>query len=191
MSYVNATRLSTVKFRAPDLDQMQNFLIEFGMLLSSRDSKVLRMSGHGDSGCIHLTELGEPAFLGFGLVVPDDAALDHLALQTGEKITQADYKRTVFLTDPSGYEIAVTVESQGTTSAKEYSAPKNNYPNVTNRIAETKRRISGPSQIMRLGHVVLNVANFRESESWYKSHFGFLTSDEIELQPGVSIGAFM
>ena len=41
----------------------------------------------------------------------------------------------------------------------------------------------------RAAHI--DVASFRESESWYKSHFGFLTSDEIELEPGVSIGAFM
>lgn len=191
MSHVNATRLSKVKFRAPDLDQMQKFLTEFGLLLSSQDSKVLRMSGHGDSGCIHLTELGAAAFVGFGLEVADDAQLDHLALQTGREITHAEQKRTVFLTDPDGYEIAITAESQDMSSAKEQSAPKINYPNATNRIDETKHRMSGPSKIMRLGHVVLNVANFRESESWYKSHFGFLTSDEIELQPGVSIGAFM
>ena len=44
------------------------------------------MSGHGDSDCIHLTELGAPAFVGFGLEVPDDDALDHLAFQTQKKV---------------------------------------------------------------------------------------------------------
>ena len=191
MSHVNATRLSQVNFRAPDLDQMQNFLTEFGLLLGSRDAQVLRMSGHGDSDCIHLTELGEPAFVGFGLEVADDDALDHLAFKTGKKVDDTKHKRTLFLCDPNGYEIAVTAESPETRTPSEHSAPKINYPNVTNRISETMRRLSGPSNVLRLGHVVLNVASFRESESWYKSHFGFLTSDEIELEPGVSVGAFM
>lgn len=191
MSHVKATRLSQVNFRAPDLDQMQNFLIEFGLLLGSRDAQVLRMSGYGDSDCIHLTELGEPAFVGFGLEVADDDALDHLAFKTGKKVDDTRYKRTLFLSDPNGYEIAVTAESPETRTPSEHSTPKINYPNVTNRISETMRRLSGPSHVLRLGHVVLNVASFRESESWYKSHFGFLTSDEIELEPGVSIGAFM
>ena len=191
MSHVNATRLSQVNFRAPDLDQMQNFLTEFGLLLGSRDAQVLRMSGHGDFDCIHLTELGEPAFVGFGLEVADDDALDHLAFKTGKKVDDTKHKRTLFLCDPNGYEIAVTAESPETRTPSEHSAPKINYPNVTNRISETMRRLSGPSHVLRLGHVVLNVASFRESESWYKSHFGFLTSDEIELEPGVSVGAFM
>ena len=33
----------------------------------------------------------------------------------------------------------------------------------------------------RLGHCVLNVKNFSESEAWYKSRFGLITSDEINL----------
>ena len=56
MSHVNATRLSKVKFRAPDLDRMQHFLTEFGFVLGSRDAGVLRMSGHGgsDLSLIHI-----------------------------------------------------------------------------------------------------------------------------------------
>jgi catechol 2,3-dioxygenase-like lactoylglutathione lyase family enzyme len=45
--------------------------------------------------------------------------------------------------------------------------------------------------VLRLGHVVLNVSNFRASEAWYKERFGFITSDEIALSPAFSIGAFM
>jgi catechol 2,3-dioxygenase-like lactoylglutathione lyase family enzyme len=38
--------------------------------------------------------------------------------------------------------------------------------------------------------VVLNVSNFRASERWYKDRFGFITSDEIQMSPEFSIGAF-
>ena len=44
----------------------------------------------------------------------------------------------------------------------------------------------------RLGHCVLNVKNFRESEAWYKSRFGLITSDEINLgSPEQALGAFL
>ena len=44
----------------------------------------------------------------------------------------------------------------------------------------------------RLGHCVLNVRNFRESEAWYKSRFGLITSDEINLgSPEQALGAFL
>ena len=49
----------------------------------------------------------------------------------------------------------------------------------------------GPSTVLRLGHAVLEVSDFRKSEAWYKSRFGFITSDEIEMAPGAAIGAFM
>ena len=42
--------------------------------------------------------------------------------------------------------------------------------------------------MVRLGHVVLNVSNFRASEAWYKDRFGLITSDEIAVDPDVSAG---
>jgi catechol 2,3-dioxygenase-like lactoylglutathione lyase family enzyme len=38
---------------------------------------------------------------------------------------------------------------------------------------------AGPAAVKRLGHVVLQVSDFHQSEAWYKSRFGFLTSDEV------------
>jgi catechol-2,3-dioxygenase len=37
----------------------------------------------------------------------------------------------------------------------------------------------------------LEVRDFRASEQWYKARFGFITSDEIEMAPGMALGAFM
>jgi catechol-2,3-dioxygenase len=59
------------------------------------------------------------------------------------------------------------------------------------RVSETRRTGEGPARIARLGHIVLNVSNFRASEAWYKSRFGFITSDEIAVTPEISVGAFM
>jgi len=59
------------------------------------------------------------------------------------------------------------------------------------RLRAPKRLRAGPSTVERLGHIVLAVSDFRRSEAWYKSRFGFLTSDEIEVAPGTSLGAFL
>jgi catechol 2,3-dioxygenase-like lactoylglutathione lyase family enzyme len=46
--------------------------------------------------------------------------------------------------------------------------------------------------VKRLGHSVLDVKNFRESEAWYKSRFGLITSDQINLgSPDRAFGAFL
>lgn len=50
----------------------------------------------------------------------------------------------------------------------------------------------GPSNVVRLGHVVLDVTSFLKSEKWYKDHFGLITSDEVKLPDGKNaLGAFM
>jgi catechol 2,3-dioxygenase-like lactoylglutathione lyase family enzyme len=59
------------------------------------------------------------------------------------------------------------------------------------RLRATKRIAAGPAHVIRLGHVVLNVSDFRASERWYKDRFGFITSDEIQVSPEFALGAFM
>jgi catechol 2,3-dioxygenase-like lactoylglutathione lyase family enzyme len=59
------------------------------------------------------------------------------------------------------------------------------------RIRVAKRVAPGPATVVRLGHVVLGVSDFRVSEAWYKERFGFITSDEIVAPDGTTIGAFL
>ena len=97
----------------------------------------------------------------------------------------------VRLTDPDGF--AVEVVAGQSTVAPAIPAPRApwNSAEETGRLRLVKRVGKGPAHVLRLGHCVLNVADFRKSEAWYKQQFGFITSDEIELQPGLSVGAFM
>ncbi len=63
---------------------------------------------------------------------------------------------------------------------------------TTPRLNAPKRLAKGPAHVKRLGHCVLNVKNFRESEAWYKSRFGLITSDEINVgSPEQALGAFL
>jgi len=41
------------------------------------------------------------------------------------------------------------------------------------------RLAPGPAKCKRLGHVVLNVTDFEASDTFYKSHFGLVSSDEL------------
>ena len=59
------------------------------------------------------------------------------------------------------------------------------------RLRAAKRVSPGPAHVVRLGHVVLNVSDFRASERWYKERFGFITSDEVQVSPEFALGAFL
>ena len=51
------------RLRSPDLDAMEEFLTEFGMVKSARTKNALYMRGTGPAHHLHITELGEPSFV--------------------------------------------------------------------------------------------------------------------------------
>jgi len=63
-----------VRFSAPDLDQMEAFLTEFGMLRAERTRDALYMRGLDGDPFLHVTHRGEPRFL----VVGFEAASIHV-----------------------------------------------------------------------------------------------------------------
>ncbi len=184
-----------VRFNAPDLDAMEAFLSDFGMLRAARTDEVLYMRGLDPDPFLHVTHKGEPGLAGVAFEATSIADLEAIAKAADAPVDKLDGPgggAVVKLTDPNGFRVEVVAEREHAArielrrpipSNSAYDAPRQNA---------LKRLARGPSHIKRLGHCVLNVRNFRESEAWYKSHFGLLTSDEIALdRPGAALGAFM
>ena len=97
----------------------------------------------------------------------------------------------VRLTDPDGFIVEVVAGQNVTKPDESVGDIPHNNALARPRKRATVRLSQGPSHVMRIGHCVLNVSDFRASEKWYKERFGFLTSDEIEMAPGTAMGAFM
>jgi catechol 2,3-dioxygenase-like lactoylglutathione lyase family enzyme len=187
--------IAYVRFSAPDLDEMEAFLIEFGMLRAERTPDVLYMRGLDGDPFLHVAHRGEPRFLSAGFEVASTTDLEVLARE--EKASIASLVApgggsVVRLIDPDGFQIEVIA---GRTPVDRIAAPVRTLTNDaygTPRLDALKRLARGPSHVKRLGHCVLNVTNFRTSEAWYKSRFGFITSDEINLgSPERVLGAFL
>jgi catechol 2,3-dioxygenase-like lactoylglutathione lyase family enzyme len=197
MSVTKAVDVAFVRFKAPDLELMHKFLLDFGMVdvgpPQPKDGRIY-MRGEGSSPFVYALELGEPGFAGFGIWVKDRADLERLAAHDNVPVQALDSPGGGFcvrLTDPDGFVVEVVA---GQEKAPVIAAPKTepwnqggDYP----RIGRFRRVRRGASHVQRLGHVVLAATNFRRSEAWYKERFGLITSDEIQPEPGVAVGAFM
>jgi catechol 2,3-dioxygenase-like lactoylglutathione lyase family enzyme len=194
MSSIKIADIAHVRFAAPDLEAMRTFLVEFGLTVVSLDDGVLYSRGAGPQPFVHATVEGDPGFRGIGLRAESVADLEKLAASEGAGVEPLDAPGGGFvvrLKDPNGHAVEV-VAGQTLSEVLPVRAdlPRNNsYGRPRQR--DTLRVAEGPAHVIRLGHAVLEVNNFRESEEWYKSRFGFITSDEIELGPGFAIGAFM
>ena len=194
MSIIKIEDIAFVRFRAPDLEAMKAFAADFGLTqIEATDSRLV-YRGTGVHPALHVTELGEPGFAGLAFRAESVEDLDRLAASEGVRVEDLDLPgggKVVRLVDPDGHAVEVIA---GQTLLAPLPLPEREAMNSIvsrPRQRQTKRVAAAPSHVVRLGHAVLNVSDFRASEAWYKDRFGFITSDEIAFTPEFSIGAFL
>ena len=107
---IRVTDIAFPRFQAPDLDRMETFLTDFGMHRAARTADALYMRGTDPQHHVHVTHLGEPAFLGFAFHAASAADLRTLAAAVGGRVEALDEPgggEVVRLTDPDGRRIDV------------------------------------------------------------------------------------
>lgn len=188
--------IAYVRFAAPDLDEMATFLEEFGFAVAERTEEALYARGSDPLPYAHVTHRGDATFRAVGFMVKDRADLDKLAgFDDAGPIEPVDGPaagdRIVF-TDPSGHRVEVVCWESVPQALPVADRVGINSARAITRRGELLRLDKGAAHVKRLGHAVLNVVDFRESERWYKERFGFITSDEIFVgSEEHTIGAFM
>ena len=194
MSIIKIEDVAFVRFRAPDLGEMGRFLDDFGLTAVETSQGRLVARGASTAPALHVTELGEPGFAGVAFRAASVADLDRLAAAEGASVEDLDLPgggRVVRLSDPDGHQVEIVAGQQALPPLEPPRSQPWNLAAQRQRLRTTKRVSPGPAHIVRLGHVVLNVSDFRASERWYKDRFGFITSDEIQISPEFALGAFL
>ncbi|MGF6260836.1 catechol 2,3-dioxygenase-like lactoylglutathione lyase family enzyme [Paraburkholderia youngii] len=191
-----ATALAYLVFERPDLEQAERFLNNFGLRTVSRDEALLLLRGTDASHfCYVVRRASKARFVGFGLQVGSREELDALAKLPGASevgnsaLPAGGY--VVRLTDPSGFAIDA-IWDQAPASALPHRLPLPfNSVDATVRVNDTQRPPERAPEVIRLGHVVLELADFQETCAWYTRHFGFIPSDVQVLPDGSPAVAFM
>ncbi len=182
-----------VRFQVADLARQQQFLEDFGFAVEMAGGLLLAR-GTDPNRYIYVAQQGEPRFLGLGfealsqedlarIAAMDGVAVEPLSLPGGGLIAR--------LQDPDGIEIDLVY---GIEKPEPLPVPTRQPVNTGDerpRIGERVVLGSADKVVKRLGHCVLNVTDFRNSEAWYKERFGLLTSDEIYVgTEDNTLGAF-
>jgi len=190
--------LAFVHFRAPDLDAMASFGADFGLAEAGRTDEALYLRGHSSAPYLHVTTRGEPGFVGLAFAA---TGLDLRAFARDRGLPLEPLARPgggigTQLVDPDGFVVELVAEQE----VRQDSGlpPRAATNDVRTRLRQAPKRLpEGPAHIVRIGHCVLAVSDFRKSERWYKERFGLLTSDEIVDEEGLfgpkgsTVGAFL
>jgi catechol 2,3-dioxygenase-like lactoylglutathione lyase family enzyme len=191
-----ATALSYLVFERPDLDLAERFLTDFGLRTVCRLDNMLFLRGTGEAPfCYVVRKACKARFVGFGLQVGTREDLTALAQLPGasaiEPIPWPGGGQRVSLTDPSGFQVEAIFGQEPTPCLPHRRAlPFNNVDTVV-RVNATQRLPHAAPEVIRLGHVVLELANYQETCAWYTQHFGFIPSDVQVLPDGSPAVAFM
>jgi catechol 2,3-dioxygenase-like lactoylglutathione lyase family enzyme len=173
--------IAYVRYRAPDLEVMERFLLDFGLSRAVRTGPALYMRAAGTEPYVHITEPGESSQgIGVGLLAQSESDLDRLAQRCGTRVLANAEPRggkIVTVIDPNGLRVDLLHGGERAPPLKTRSPLSLNTISEHRRLIQRQRPEPGPSHVMRLGHVVLKVRNYRESLDFYASLFGFRISD--------------
>lgn len=193
---VKAQRLAYLLFERPDLDQAQAFLTDFGLQVAQRTETELYLRSNGPYPfCYKVRKAAEARFVGLGFEVSSLSDLECLSRESGASTVTASPHigggQLVSLLDPSGFTIEVLYGQQHVEPLPHRAPLVWNINQQPTRINGTQRPPMSPPEVLRLGHVVLEVADYQATCAWYTRLFGMLPSDVQVLPDGDPIVVFM
>src|SRR5260370_27167827 len=177
MPVIKAADLAYGRLRSPDLDKQEEFLTAFGMVRADRTKTALYMRGTVPPHHIHVTELGEPKYVGiaFHAGSPDD--LEKLSRAPGaspiESIDEPGGGKRVHLTDPDGFQVEILYGMEQLPKIPVVRPAVNTGEDKTRRRNALYRVERGPSHVKPVGHFVLMTPNFDKMIGWDRQMVGF------------------
>ncbi|MEQ1865569.1 MAG: VOC family protein [Micropepsaceae bacterium] len=191
---IKVREMAFPRLAAPDLDAMESFLIDFGMVRAQRTSDTLYMRGNGTAPYVHVVHKGEPAYLGFAFEAASRSDLDRIASSEGFSAVEAiDAPGGGWCTatrDPNGVRVEVVHGIAPAAPLGTIDPRPLNMGSSFQRLGKVQRVKSGPSRIKRFGHLAMNVRDVQGAVDWYHARFGLIASDRINLAPGMPVAVF-
>jgi catechol 2,3-dioxygenase-like lactoylglutathione lyase family enzyme len=180
---IKVTDVEYARFRAPDLNKAEAFLIDFGLVRSEKTDTALYMRGTDPDHHITIVEQGDPEFVGVAFKVASESDLIAISQVEGvsyiEDIDEPGGGKRVRISDPNGFQIEVIHGIDKIDPLPVKNLFPRNFGSERNRFGEVIRLAPGPCPVKRLGHFVLFVEDYAKVAGFYCSHFGLLSSDVI------------
>ena len=195
MPVIKVKELTYGRLRAPDLDAQEEFLTHFGMVRAARTPNALYMRGTDPMHHLHVTEKGDPAFVGFAYSAASEEDLHRVAKAPGaspvESIDEPGGGKRVRLREPNGFQMEVVWGLERLPAIPVAHQDMNTGHEPLRRAGDLMRLRKSPTPIKRIGHGVFGSPKVRETVQWFRDTLGLIQSDDIYVgEKGNIIGSF-
>lgn len=187
--------IAFARLRSPDLDVAEEFLTHFGLIKVERTATHLYMRGTDPAQYIHVTERGDPKFIGLAYYSKNEDDLACAARLPGasgiENLDSPGGGKRVRLTEPNGYQIEIV---HGIAEHEAIEVPRQLLNVSTSPLArpgELLRLPKGPTLVKRIAHGVIGSPHVVETVTWFRENLGLISSDDVYAGPKDNIiGSF-
>jgi hypothetical protein len=141
------------------------------------------MRGTDPAPHIHVTEKGEPGFVGLAYYAASLDDLKRLASSPGasavESVDEPGGGKRVRLREPNGYQVEVLYGVKKLKPISVKRQPLNMGQDSLKRAGTVLRLPPGASRVKRIGHGVMAVPDVKTTVAWFREMLGFIGSDDV------------
>jgi catechol 2,3-dioxygenase-like lactoylglutathione lyase family enzyme len=186
---VRAQRLAYLVWERPDLERAEAFHRAFGLVVAERNPDALYLRAAAAAPfCAVLRRGPQARFVGLALEVASRGDLERLTGLAGaspiEPLGTPGGGEVVRLRDPAGFLVEVVYGQTACPALPMRDALRVNTAGAHPRVNDGQRPPVAPPAVCKLGHVVLEVADYQATSRWYTEHFGLIPSDVQVLPDG-------
>jgi catechol 2,3-dioxygenase-like lactoylglutathione lyase family enzyme len=192
---IRAQSLTHVTFERRDPQRMVDFLVDFGFVRIDEGDGHSYLRSYGSSApfSVEIVAGHTDTFVGFGFGAHSTDDVSRLAAAVDASVNvdlRPGCAQYVRLTDPNGFHVDLVAPTDADPIPTRAANIAVNGPGRAERVNCPVRTGSLPAPVIRLGHVVLQVTDLRQTLEWYVRHFGLLLSDVQLVGEGVPVLAF-
>ncbi len=176
--------INHVVYRHPDLDVIERFLTDFGLVVALRTERHLYMRGTGELPYVYVAEQAEqPSFGAIAFAVQSIEDLYEAERLPGasriETLEGPGGGQRVTLADPTGRRIELVHGIQPVEPLPIRTALTLNSAVEKRRFGCVQRPAKGAAQVLRIGHAAIGVSDMATNLEWYTRTLGLLPSDLV------------
>ena len=184
---IKLLRLANVHYQHPNLDEANNFFLDFGFQPVEKISNKIYYRGYGKDPYCYVAEqsaTGKKRFMGGAFVVESYQELEKASqLPEATPIHPAEGPgsgKTVIVKDPNGFGVQL-LYGQEEVAPEHMAKARYNTAEVKDRVGEFHRFNMGPCKVHKLGHYGFMVPKsaFLSTRAWYFETFNFAFTDTV------------